>query len=60
MILILTSEVPAYHRLQHMVSLLKYCHCKNKLIVLTTEWSLWLQTNWRDMIVRGLLLALKT
>ena len=23
-------------------------HCKNKLVVLTTEWLPWLQTNWRD------------
>ena len=23
-------------------------YCKNKLVVLTTEWSPWLQTNWRD------------
>ena len=22
-------------------------HCKNKLVVLTTEWLPWLQTNWR-------------
>jgi len=25
-----------------------YFHCKNKLVVLTTEWLLWLQTSWRD------------
>ena len=24
-------------------------HCKNKLVVLTTEWLPWLQTNWRDI-----------
>ena len=23
-------------------------HCKNKLVVLTTEWLPWLQTSWRD------------
>jgi len=23
-------------------------HYKNKFVVLTTEWLLWLQTNWRD------------
>ena len=27
---------------------LSYIHCKNKLVVLTTEWLPWLQTNWRD------------
>ena len=25
-----------------------HIHCKNKLVVLTTEWLPWLQTNWRD------------
>ena len=24
-------------------------HCKNKLVVLTTEWLPWLQTSWRDI-----------
>ena len=23
-------------------------HCKNKLVVSTTEWLPWLQTNWKD------------
>ena len=23
-------------------------HCKNKLVILTTQWLTWLQTNWRD------------
>ena len=41
----------------HMVNIVGKCrdsgdddpiYCKNKLVVLTTEWSPWLQTNWRD------------
>ena len=27
---------------------ISYIYCKNKLVVLTTEWLPWLQTNWRD------------
>ena len=27
---------------------LKMQHCKSKLVVSTTEWLCWLQTNWRD------------
>ena len=26
----------------------QFLHCKNKLVVLTTWWLPWLQTNWRD------------
>ena len=27
---------------------ISHIYCKNKLVVLTTEWLRWLQTNWRD------------
>jgi len=32
------------HKLVHLATY----HCKNKLVVLTTEWLPWLQTSWRD------------
>ena len=28
-------------------------YCKNKLVVLTTEWLPWLQKNWRDRVMKG-------
>jgi len=35
--------------------------CKNKLVVLTTEWLLWLQTSYREMVVMiGLFLVIET
>ena len=35
-------------------------HCKNKLVVLTTEWLPWLQTNWRDSGYERFSLVLKS
>ena len=34
--------------LSSMVILIRTYHCKNKLVVLTTEWFAWLQTNWSN------------
>ena len=30
------------------LQLLQACHCKNKLVVVTTKWLPWWQTSWRD------------
>ena len=35
-------------------------HCKNKLVVLTTEWLPWLQTKWRDSGYERFTLVWKT
>ena len=35
-------------------------HCKNKLVVSTTEWLPWLQTNWRDSGYKRFALVLET
>ena len=35
-------------------------HCKNKLVVSTTEWLPWLQTNWRDSGYERFALVLET
>ena len=35
-------------------------HCKNKLIVSTTEWLPWLQTNWRDSGYERFAFGIKT
>ena len=35
-------------------------YCKNKLVVLITEWSPWLQTNWRDSGYERFALVMKT
>jgi len=35
-------------------------HCINTLVVLTTEWLPWLQTNWRDSGYKRFALVLKT
>ena len=35
-------------------------HCKNKLVVLTTEWLPWLQTSWRDSGYERFTLVWKT
>ena len=37
------------HDVQYMASKqLSVVHCKNKLVILTTEWLPWLQSSWRD------------
>ena len=41
-------------------NLLQTCHCENKLVVSTTEWLPWLQTNWRDSGYAWFALVLET
>ena len=35
-------------------------HCKNKLVILTTEWLPWLQSSWRDSGYEGFALVEKS
>ena len=52
----LSAQVPLFHdnRIRMVVSSDAHMvHYKNKLVVLTTEWLPWLQTNWITVDVRG-------
>ena len=53
-----TNEIPVLP--QDIPEVVNIYHSKNKLVILTTEWLPWLQTNWRNSGYERFALVLET